>query len=320
VPAHLAVIMEATIRLGATELRLPPLGVGVWAWGDRFWSYGTDYGRQEVGEAFRASLAAGLTFFDTAELYGRGLSERLLGELARSVETPITIASKFAPLPQRWTAASVHRALAGSLARLGVSRIDLYQVHWYLPIIGIRRLMEALADAVAAGTIRAVGVSNYSAAQMREAHAALARRGIPLASNQVEYSLLERGCERNGVLAACRELGVALIAYSPLAKGRLTGSYCPGSSVRGTRRFLPSFSRRRLAATLPTVELLARVGVAHGKSPAQVALRWLLQQPSVLPIPGAKNATQATENAGALGWELTEEELAALDRATQTWR
>jgi aryl-alcohol dehydrogenase-like predicted oxidoreductase len=305
------------VRLGSTELLVPALGVGAWAWGDRFWGYGTDYGRAEIRETFRACLAAGLTFFDTAEVYGRGLSERLLGELARTVEAPVVIATKLAPMPYRFTLASWRRALEGSSGRLGVRRVDLYQVHWHTPLVGARRLMGFLADAVESGAVRAVGVSNYSASQMREAHAALARRGVPLASNQVAYSLLDRRCERDGVLAACRELGVTLVAHSPLAKGRLTGKYRPGAPVRGARRFLPSFGRRRLAAALPLLELLARVGEVHGRSPAQVALRWLLEQQGVLPIPGAKTAAQAVENAGALGWELRASELDALDRATR---
>jgi aryl-alcohol dehydrogenase-like predicted oxidoreductase len=181
--------------------------------------------------------------------------------------------------------------------------------------------MEQLADAVEAGKVRAVGVSNYSAEQMREAHAALARRGIPLASNQVEYSLLHRQPETDGVLDACRELGVTLIAYTPLAGGRLTGKYSAHSRAGGLfRRILPQYSRRALDAIQPVIGLLREIGECYSKTPSQVALRWLIENPIVLPIPGAKNGRQALENAETLKFSLTADEVEALNQATLGWR
>jgi aryl-alcohol dehydrogenase-like predicted oxidoreductase len=180
--------------------------------------------------------------------------------------------------------------------------------------------MGYLADAVEAGKIKAVGVSNYSADQMRTAHAALARRGIPLASNQVQYSLLYRKPEVDGVLDACRELGITLIAYSPLAMGALTGKYSTGKRASGLRRFLPGFRGKALEAVQPVVEVLREIGERYARSPSQVALRWLIENDHVLPIPGAKNSQQAEENAGALAFSLTAEEVDALRRATMAWR
>ena len=180
--------------------------------------------------------------------------------------------------------------------------------------------MNFMADAVEAGKVKAVGVSNYSAEQMRLAHSALARRGLPLASNQVEYSLLHRQPEVNGLLDACRELGITLIAYSPLAMGALTGKYAAGAKPAGFRRFLPTFNRETLAAVQSVVELLRQIGSRYSKTPSQVALRWLVENPLVLPIPGAKNGRQAAENAGALSFSLTPDEVAALDQATRAWR
>ena len=162
-----------------------------------------------------------------------------------------------------------------------------------------------MADAVEAGKIRAVGVSNYSAEQMRLAQAVLAKRGIPLASNQVEYSLLHRQPEVNGVLDACRELGVALIAYQPLASGALTGKYLTGEKPTGFRRFMPYFRGKNVEVVAPVVALLREIGERYSKNPAQVALRWLIENEYVLPIPGAKNGQQAAENAGALSFCLT---------------
>ena len=180
--------------------------------------------------------------------------------------------------------------------------------------------MNLMADAVAAGQVRAVGVSNYSADQMRQAHAALVQRGIPLASNQVEYSLLHRRPETNGMLDACHELGVTLIAYQPLASGALTGRYTPTNRPRGLRRFFKPFRGRDLAALEPITALLREIGERNGKNPAQVALRWLIENDTVLPIPGAKNRKQATENAAALTFHLTQDEIDALDTATRALR
>jgi aryl-alcohol dehydrogenase-like predicted oxidoreductase len=156
---------------------------------------------------------------------------------------------------------------------------------------------------------------------MRQAHAALSERGIPLASNQVEYSLLHRRPETDGVLDACRELGVTLIAYTPLAGGMLTGKYSTENRPAGFyRRVLPRYRRRSLEAIGPVVGLLREIGDKHTKTPSQVALRWLIENPTVLPIPGAKNGRQAAANAGALTFSLTADEVEVLDSATRPWR
>ena len=186
--------------------------------------------------------------------------------------------------------------------------------------VSIPKLMDLMADAVGQGKVRAVGVSNYSADQMRLAHRVLADRGIPLASNQVEYSLLHRQPETDGVLDACRELGVTLIANQPLANGALTGKYVTGPRPSGFRRFMPRFRGRQREAIAPVVGLLREIGTRYDRSPAQVALRWLIENELVLPIPGAKNERQAADNAGALAFSLTPAEIDALDRATAAWR
>ncbi len=304
-----------TIPLGRTDVRVSPLGLGTWQWGDTlFWGYGKGYAESEIRAAFDASLAGGITFFDTAEVYGRGRSEQFLGRFIGDRRDGLVIATKFMPLPWRLGKGQLVAALRGSLARLGLAQVDLYQVHWPFPPRPVEFWADALADAVQAGLTRAVGVSNYNADQIRRAHEVLARRGVPLASNQVEYSLLHRAPERNSLLDACRELGVTLIAYSPLAQGMLTGKYGPDNpppGIRGRR-----FRREYLARIQPLIGLLREIGAAHGgKSPNQVALNWLICKGAV-PIPGAKNARQAEENAGALGWRLTADEVAALDEVS----
>jgi len=299
-----------------------PLGIGTWAWGERrIWGYGQGYGPAEVAAAFDASIAAGIDLFDTAEMYGSGESERLLGELIRERGAGVVVATKFAPYPWRLSARTLRRALSASLRRLGLARVDLYQIHFPYTILSQRGMLDAMADAVAAGEVGAVGVSNYSARQLLRARDLLARRGVPLASNQVQYSLFHRRPERDGTLDACRATGATLIAYSPLAQGLATGKYRPGVRPGDFRRYTASFSATNLRAAVPVADLLRAIGQDHGgKTPEQVALNWLIQQEGVLPIPGAKDGSQATSNAGALGWSLSPEEIVALDAATRRWR
>jgi aryl-alcohol dehydrogenase-like predicted oxidoreductase len=280
-------------------------------------AYGGADGFEEEAAALHASLDAGVDLFDTAAFYSAGASERRLGELVAGRD--VVIASKF-PGGLRFTAEDFPDELDASLARLGRPTIDLYQ-HHFPGRVSIPRLMQAMASAVEVGKVRAVGVSNYSADQMRQAHAALSERGIPLASNQVEYSLLHRRPETDGVLDACRELGVTLIAYTPLAGGMLTGKYSTENRPAGFyRRVLPRYRRRSLEAIGPVVGLLREIGDKHTKTPSQVALRWLIENPTVLPIPGAKNGRQAAANAGALTFSLTADEVEVLDSATRPWR
>ena len=310
-------------HLGASGIAVSPLGVGVWSWGDKtFWGYGKDYTREDVSQAYKVCQDAGLNFFDTAEMYGRGESERILGECIREDGRPVVIASKFAPLPNRFSARSLLKALDASLERLNVKTIDLYQIHWPYTILSVDALMDALAEAVRSGKVRAVGVSNYGADLTRRAHARLARHDIPLASNQVHYNLLHRKPEKNGVLDVCRELNVALIAYSPLEQGLLTGKYRivagQGISVSGQRRFSRSFRASQRRKIEPLLQTMEEIASAHGKTMGQVALNWLLLKDElIIPIPGAKNVRQATENAGAIGWRLTREEFERIDVASQ---
>lgn len=299
---------------------LTSVGIGTWAWGDTlFWGYGKDYGVSQVRDAFAATLDAGVSFFDTAEVYGLGESESLLGRFMKELGRPAQIATKYFPVPWRFTSQSVSDALTASLKRLQVEQIELYQVHSpFSFFMSQETLMNALADEVQRGRIATVGVSNYSADQMREAYGYLAARGIPLAVNQVQYSLLERKIERNGILDTARELGVTILAYSPLAQGLLTGKYTPDNYVKptGARQLDPRFSKGGLEKIAPVIQLLRQLGEKYDRTPAQVALNWLIAQ-GVVPIPGAKTAQQAQQNAGALGWSLNPSEVEQLDQVTR---
>ncbi len=291
------------------------MGIGTWAWGDRFfWQYGSTHTEADVQAAFQASLDGGVWLFDTAELYGWGASEQLLGGLLRATERPVQVIAKFLPLPWRLTRDSLLSALRSSLGRLGQEQVELYLVHHPWPPVPVETWMEALADAVDAGLARHVGVSNYGLERLDRAHEALARRGVPLAANQVEYSLIHRGPERNRVMAACRERGVRLIGYSPLGQGLLAGEYSPDNPPAGIRRLI--HGREKLARVQSLVALLRRIGEEHGgKTPAQVAINWTMTK-GVLPIPGVKNRRQAEEDAGAAGWRLSEDAVGRLDAAS----
>ena len=296
--------------------------MGCWAWGDQeYWNYGEECGPADVVDAFSACLDAGLDLFDTAEAYAWGKSEQILGALERKCGAPLIIATKYAPLAGRGGSGAIAVGLAGSLRRLGRSHIDLYQLHWAdRDEAPISEAMEVFADAVSDGRVRAVGVSNFRAGELREAHAALAKRGVPLATNQVRYSLLHRSPEVDGVLDTCRELGVTLLAYSPLEQGVLTGKYTNIERPRGKRAETPWFSRENLEASRPVIDHLRVIARRHSTDLASVALAWLLARPGVIPLAGARTGEQAAHNAAALRLKLDESEIAELETVTRRWR
>jgi aryl-alcohol dehydrogenase-like predicted oxidoreductase len=306
-------------QLAGSDVAIPPLGVGTWAWGDsKTWGMGTydlSLTRETIREAWDASIDAGATFFDTAEVYGSGESERIIGKLL--AEDPeraakVQLATKFMPMPWKVNVtSSLMHALQASLERLGVERVDLYQIHGPISLRGHAALAEALATAHQAGLVKAVGVSNYSSRETRRIDAQLRKRGLRLATNQIEFSLLRRSPETSGLLATCAELGVVPLAYSPIGQGRLTGKYSAENPPPASR----GFSAHPMEVVDGVVRELRRIGQAHGdKTPSQVALNWIIAKGAV-PIPGAKNREQAIENAGAMTWSLTPDDVAALDRA-----
>ncbi len=306
------------IELGKSGVMVSPLGIGTWAWGDSlYWGFGRGYGARDLEQAFEETLRAGINFFDTAEIYSLGKAETFLGEFMHAtrarnpaLENEVHIATKFFPLPYRVTKGFLLRALRGSLKRLGLQTVDLYQMHWAFPPVSIESWMDAMAEAVEKNLTRAVGVSNYNADQVRRAHKRLAQHGIPLASNQIEYSLLHRHPDFNGVMDTCRELNVTVIAYSPLKFGVLTGKYSPAHPLPGARG--SQFSYAYLAQIQPLVLELKRIAEKYNQSIPQVAINWTIQH-GTIPIPGAKNLKQAKENAGALGWNLSREDVEFLD-------
>jgi aryl-alcohol dehydrogenase-like predicted oxidoreductase len=314
-------------RLGASDLMVSPIGLGCWQFSQghglagKFWGMMTD---DEVLEVVRLSLEGGINWFDTAEAYGWGASERALARALKALgKAPgeVVVATKWHPLLR--TARSIPKTVGARIECLGGYPIDLFQVHSPLSFSSIEAQMAAMARLVEDGMIRSVGVSNFSARQMRKAHASLARRGLRLVSNQVRYSLLDREIETNGVLDAAKELGVSIIAYSPLAQGILSGKFHADPSLArrkpGFRKYMGAFKPRGLERSRPLIEALRGVAAKHGVTSSQVALNWVVavHGDSVVAIPGASSPAQAAENAGALGFTLAGEDIELLDRASR---
>ncbi|MDR1245590.1 MAG: aldo/keto reductase [Clostridiales Family XIII bacterium] len=338
-------------ELGKSSVMVPAMGVGTMLWTPR-----GSISEQTIRETYSACIDNGLNFFDTAEIYGNGASERVLGACIKKDGRPVLVATKFAPpspmnpLTQKRTTVSKNspqallEALDGSLRRLGVDHIDLYQIHMPPSKSSIADYMDAMAEAVKAGKVRAVGVCNFNEAQIREAHSALAKQGIPLATAMVGYNLLRRWPETNGTFAACRELGVSVIPYAPLAEGVLTGKYrAKGKrvplgykvalyfghlNITKDRQDSQSLMHRMFSKPLeldgkrlePLFQTMGAIAAAHGKTLAQVAINWLLtnDEVRVIPIPGMKSVGQVENNIGALDWTMTTEERARFSQKEKT--
>lgn len=282
--------------------------------------------QRDVKDIVGAAIDGGVDWFDTAELYGRGRSERALARALRDggkSDGEVVIATKWWPVAR--PASSIGRTIQTRLDCLAPFAIDLHQVHNPLALASVGAQMNAMADLVDRKHIRAVGVSNFSARAMRVAHEALARRGIPLATNQVKWSLLERKIEKNDVLATAKALGITIIAYSPLAQGLLTGKFHDDpsliSSRHGPRKFLSQFRARGLERSRPVVDAVRAIGKAHGVTPGQVALAWLLgfHGDGVVVIPGATKERHVAESVGAMGLTLTPKEREILDEKSRAF-
>jgi aryl-alcohol dehydrogenase-like predicted oxidoreductase len=270
------------------------------------------------------ALKGGISWFDTAEAYGGGRSEQTLAAALKALGVKpgaAVVATKWFPLLR--TARSIESTIDTRLSCLSPYPIDLYQVHQPISFSSIGAQMKAMAKILKAGKIRSVGVSNFSARRMEQAHAALASEGLVLASNQVRFNLLDRQIEDNGVLESARKLGVTIIAWSPLAQGVLTGRFHEdpdaARKVSMTRKMMNGLNPARLARSAPLIEEMRAVARAHGVSVAQVALNWEVSfhGDMVVAIPGATKKAQAEQSAGAVGFKLSKTELARIDELSR---
>jgi aryl-alcohol dehydrogenase-like predicted oxidoreductase len=295
--------------------RISRIGLGTWQFGSREWGYGASYADREAGTIVRRALELGITLFDTAEIYGFGRSERILGEALGEDRDSVFIATKIFPLLP--VAPVVEQRAVASANRLGVRRIDLYQVHQPNPLVRDGTIMRGMRALQRVGLVGEVGVSNYSLARWRAAEAALGDRVL---TNQVRYSLVDRSPERDLVPFA-ESTGHLVIAYSPLAQGLLSGRYHrDGRPTNRVRAGNPLFLPENLERADRLIAALREVADAHSATPAQVALAWVIRSPAVVAIPGASSVEQLEGNAAAAEIELSDEEYRALSLAADRFR
>ncbi|MBC8506908.1 MAG: aldo/keto reductase [Anaerolineales bacterium] len=310
-------------RLGKTEIEITPIGLGVMQFAGgkgMFKMMFPDIPQEQKNLIIKTALDGGINWFDTAELYGRGRSERSLVEALKSLEVPdseVIIGTKWFPMLR--TARSIGQTIDKRLFYLDGYTIDLHMVHQPMGLSSRENEMDAMADLVDAGKIRFVGVSNFGPESMRRSHAALEKRGLPLAVNQVEYSLLRRNIETNGLLDTARELGVTIVAWGPLASGILSGKFHDPEVLAQA----PTFRRRRLEPLLnrtpPLISILQEIAEKYQATAAQVALNWLIHfhGESVVAIPGASKVHQAQEAAAAMQFKLSSDEMERLDQVSR---
>jgi len=297
------------------------MGCGTWAWGNRLlWGYDESMDAQ-LQEVFDVCVGNGVTLFDTGDSYGtgklKGQSEKLLGKFAQAYVglncDRLCLATKLAAYPWRLTRGSMVAACKASAERLG-RNVDLAQMHWstanYFPWQE-GALLDGLADLSEMGLVKGVGLSNYGSKRLKWVYRKLRDRGVPISTLQVQYSLLSTyPVTELGLKDVCDELGIQLIAYSPLALGLLTGKYSENNVPKGIRGVL---FRQLIPGIQPILDCLRAIAADREKTPSQVALNWCICK-GTIPIPGAKTVAQAKENIGALGWQLDGGEIEALDR------
>lgn len=285
--------------------RVSAIGLGTWQFGSVEWGYGSRYASEDAKAIVNRALDLGVNLVDTAEIYGQGKSERIVGEAIRDRRDGVFLATKIFPigLPMQ-----VESRARGSARRLGVERLDLYQQHWPSPLFPARSTMPRMQRLVTAGLVGHVAVSNHSLQQWQAAEAAL---GGPVLSNQVLFNLVHRQPDRDLVPWAQKQ-GRIVIAYSPLAQGLLSGRY-QDSAPTNFRRFRANFRASTRQRVAPLVAALKEIGGRHGATPAQVALAWLIHKPNVVAIPGASSVKQVEDNVAAAGIDMTDDEVERLD-------
>jgi aryl-alcohol dehydrogenase-like predicted oxidoreductase len=315
--------------LGNSGLMVTPIGLGCWQFSKKqnmagkIWPFLDD---DLINSIVGISLDSGINWFDTAEIYGNGASEKALAlSLTSSGKKPgeVVVATKWWPMFR--TAPNLAKTIDRRLEALSPFPIDLYQVHQPWGFSSEKAEMEAMARLVKERKIRCVGVSNFSAAKMRAAWETLQKFNVPLVSNQVRYSLLDRKIESNGILQAAKELGITIIAYSPLAQGLVTGKFHDNPELLkkiGLRKYFSAFNPAGLERCRPLINTVRELAASYGVTPSQVALNWLINfhRDTVVAIPGATKELQAKENAGAMSFILSAEDMSLLDRKSAQFR
>jgi len=311
-------------KLGKTDIEVTSVGLGMmeFAGGGGLMGFAFPKIDQEVKNAtVKAGLDGGVNWFDTAELYGRGVSEMSLATALKNAgkkDDEVVVATKWWPLFR--TAQNIPNTIDDRLHFLDGYTISNYMVHQPISFSSPEAEMDEMAKLVKTGKIRSVGVSNFTPERMRRAHRRLQEHGLPLAVNQVRYSLLDRKIERDGTLETAKELGVTIISYTPLESGLLTGKYHKNPELLAKK---PPFWRLRLRRGMQKsrslISVLEEIGAKYDANPAQVALNWIIysQGDIVVTIPGVTNPKQAEDNAGAMKFKLSDDEIAQLDEVSR---
>jgi len=311
-------------QLGKTEIEITPIGLGCWQYhgggsGSTVWK---PMLQEEVNSIIKTALEGGINWFDTAEAYGNGRSEKSLSMAlsnAGKVDGEVVIATKWLPFFR--TARNILRTIGDRQKYLAPFSIDLHQIHTPYSFSSVEAEMDAMAALVKEGKIRSVGVSNFKAEQMRRAHATLAKHGLPLASNQVRFNLVGRNKEKEGVLDAAIELGVTIIAYSPLAQGLLTGKFHRNpDSVKNLPSLRRMLTRRMIEKSRPLIKILEDIAGSYNCTASEVALSWVINYlgDTIVAIPGASRTEHALQNVGAMNIKLTPDEMKKLDEISRT--
>jgi aryl-alcohol dehydrogenase-like predicted oxidoreductase len=321
--------MKNLRQLGRTDIMVTPIGLGCWQFSKqnnmagKFWPTLED---NLIERIVSLSIDGGINWFDTAELYGRGESEKALSKaLKASGKKPgeIIVATKWWPMFR--FASNIRKTINERIRSLEPYPVDLYQVHQPWSFSGEDSEMTVMAELFNKKLIKAIGVSNFSAKKMENSWATLQKSGIPLASNQVRYNLLDRRIESNGVLDIAKKLGITIIAYSPMAQGLVTGKFHDNPELLkniGFRGYSSQFKTKGLEKSGPVVVLLKKLASKYNVTPSQVALNWLIQYngDTVVAIPGATKEIHVKENCGAMLFSLSDEDMVSLDNVSSKFK
>jgi aryl-alcohol dehydrogenase-like predicted oxidoreductase len=321
--------MKKMRTLGRTGIMITPIGLGCWQFSKqnnmagKFWPTLED---NLIERIVSLSIDGGINWFDTAEIYGRGESEKALSKALKAAgKKPgeVIVATKWWPMFR--FASNIRKTINNRITALDPYPIDLYQVHQPWSFSGEDSEMAVMAELYNRQLIKAIGVSNFSAQKMENSWKALQKSGIPLASNQVRYNLLDRRIESNGVLDLAKKLGITIIAYSPLAQGLVTGKFHDNPELLkniGFRRYSSQFKPERLEKSRPVITLVKELAVKHNVTPSQVALNWLIQSngDTVVAIPGATKEIHVKENCGAMSFSLSDEDMVRLDNVSAIFK
>jgi aryl-alcohol dehydrogenase-like predicted oxidoreductase len=315
--------------LGRTNIMVTPIGLGCWQFSKqknlagKFWPTLED---SLINKVVSLSLEGGINWFDTAEVYGKGASEKAL---SRALQTAgikpgeVLIATKWWPMFR--FASNITKTISKRIEALSPYPIDLYQVHQPWGFSNEKNEMAFMAELLESKLIKSIGVSNFPAQKMKSAWETLDKKGIPLATNQMPYSLLNRKIESSGVMDMAKELGITIIAYSPLAQGLVTGKFHDNPDLLkniGFRKYSSQFKPEGMQKSRPVIILVKELAQKYNVTPSQVALNWLIHfhGETVVAIPGATKEIHVRENTGAMSFRLSDEDMARLDKESAIFK